>query len=316
MTHFLAKLALFALPLIAAAALLFAAADDKRAAYHSLKQVCDDRGRFIYDRLALNPRPVDVLFVGSSKVGAGVDDRRIEAILGEDHGRPLGVLNAGYCQDGRNLHYAMLKDALRLRAIPHVVLVVSARELRVSHDAFAYLADSVDILDAPLAGNSYFVRDAFLGFTARIERHRGRWLYPTLAESPVHPQLYGFRAFEGTAPDELLARAQGYRVRELEKRHGRPGFSLRYPVHYVEAIARLCREHGAQLHFLYLPWYGEPWGALEAGDVYREHGEILFPPRELLEDRSCWADPTHLNPRGAELIAPWLAAEIASWEPG
>lgn len=314
MKRFLVKLALFALPLVAVAALLYAAHDDKRSAYHSLGDVCGDRGRFIHDRLLLNPRPVDVLFVGTSKMINALDDRRIEAILREDYGRPINVVNVGYCQMGRNLHYVILKDTLRARAVRHVVLGVPAREPRASHHVFAYLADAEDILAPAVLGNGYFVRDVFLGLAARIERFRRAWLSPAPAEPAMDTRVHGFGASDIIASDEELQKEKRRRLHEHERRRGRWGFSLSYPVHYVEAIAQLCRQHGARLHFLYLPRYGEPWGVVEASDVYGRHGDLLFPPREPFEDKACWADGTHFNAGGSDRITPWMAARIAAWD--
>ena len=146
MKKFLGGLALFALPLVAGAAYLFQAPYDKEFAYYSLRQACDDRGRWIHDRVFLDPRPVDVLFVGTSQTMYGVDDGRLERTLNRDRDEPMHLLNVGYCQMGRNLHYAIVKDALRSKQVRHVVLGVSGREFRRSHEAFGYVADAEDVL--------------------------------------------------------------------------------------------------------------------------------------------------------------------------
>jgi hypothetical protein len=116
------------------------------------------------------------------------------------------------------------------------------------------------------------------------------------------------------ASDEELEGEKRRRLHEHDRRRGRWGSTLRYPVHYVEAIAKLAGDQGAQIHFLYLPRYGEPWGVVEASAVYRRHGDLLFPPREPFEDKTCWADGTHFNSKGSDWLTPWIAAQIASWE--
>jgi hypothetical protein len=317
MKRFVVKLTLFLVPLLAGAIYLYVSPYDKELAYGSMNRMCAHRGTWIHDRLFLDPLPADVLFVGTSKLMFSVDDARIEASLRENHDERTHVVNLAYCDQGRNLQYAVLKDTLSVKKVRHIVLGVPAREPRRSHPVFPYIADTEDIFVLPQLGNEHWFRDMFHGLAARLEPLRRSLLFPDPDVSRGAIRAHGYLSIAEVARESELEQEKRKRERRELRREGwdrNPHLSLRYPRHYLEAMARMSREHGAELHFLYMPVYGDPWGKMEGLEIYRQHGEVLIPPREIFDQPANWGDPTHLNASGAELLTDWLAQRLATWE--
>ena len=58
--------------------------------------------------------------------------------------------------------------------------------------------------------------------------------------------------------------------------------------------------------FLYLPRYGAPINSVDA-EFYKTLGNIIKPPKAILDDPTIWFDNGHINAKGSQLTSTWLA---------
>jgi hypothetical protein len=247
----------------------------------------------------------------------GVAGSWIESTLRTDHGQAWGVANLGYCRPGRNLQYAVLKDLLRVRLPAHVVLEVGHHEPHYSHPMFPYVADAEDIVGAPVLTNKAVVSDLWDGVVVRFERWRQTLLYDDGDLPPVDERPHAFREQTRRAPIEILERRKrrwAGRAASTSAPGDDTSSRRRFGRHYLDSVIELAKRHDVQVHFLYLPAYGAPWAVMEEEAVYRRHGDLWVPPREIFEEPAHWMDESHLNAFGARKLATWLAERIAQLE--
>jgi len=99
---------------------------DKRQKYQGLVGDCGNKGLFLHDRVFINEKSIDMLFLGSSHLICGVDDQLIETKLNNK----TTVANLGYCRLGRNFSYILLKEVLETKQPKHLILEVREDENR------------------------------------------------------------------------------------------------------------------------------------------------------------------------------------------
>ena len=301
----------FLLPLLIGIVALFMAPLDKQYAYHFLKNECDDKGAWIYDRIFQNPAPVDVAFIGSSRTKAAVIEDTLEAAFSR-YNKIVSVANMGYCRWGRNLDYALVKDLFKNRQPKYIVLEVHEEEERLSHIDFAYMADARDVLMPEMLFNQEIVTDVFHGLIIRFDVWKHRLIYaPAFGyDSLRHSyQAHGYstEVFDAAALAAVKKERQHpkYISGDFEN-----SINNKYPRAYLRRIVSLAHEHHCAVLFLYLPGYGSlPPAEL---DYYRHFGIVFVPPARILDSIANWRDPDHLNSNGSKLLSAWLAAQMAS----
>ena len=114
---------------------------------------------WIYERLHFDKTPVDVALIGTSRMGAGLSAPLIEARYCETTGRRIHIANLSIPETGRNMHYALAKEALRAKAPSLIIVELNETEPRKPHDGFIFLADASDILTAPALINFNYFSD-------------------------------------------------------------------------------------------------------------------------------------------------------------
>jgi hypothetical protein len=274
-----------------------------------------------YERIHDVARPIDVAFVGSSRTMLAVDDGTLESVLADGFGRRLGVANLAVAWEGRNQQYLLAKELLSTQACRVLVLEVMERESRFSHPYFRYLADSGDVLRAPLLLNRNYLKDLaylphrnleLLALTARARlAGAGASLVPPRPESAHHPVL--------TDLDRSASFMQEARRKEdaREMAHYLPDnldwLEFRYPRAYLRRIADLADRHGVKLVLLYMPRFGRLVPPHDL-DRYLELGPVWTPPAGIIVDPGNWADATHMNGRGNGATTSWLAERLGAWE--
>ena len=235
---------------------------------------------------------------------------------------------------GRNLHFLLAREAIENRHVKLLVVEVADNEPRDLHPAFAALADPSDILFAPVIVNISYLSDlsrlplrqvslflrSVLPATFDAQRdfipemYRGAHWDDTYASlgSPQYPVSPVVPRLTHPTPAEMALQRQHYE-RLVENMTFAflpfPRLMRRANLYYVNEIAKLARQRGVALCFLYLPDYGAPPEPVFA-DLYRQLGPIWY-PGELLRDPSRWLDVNHLNYEGATVLARWLAAKLS-----
>lgn len=297
------------LGLLLLAALAFLLPKDRELAFANMREDYI-KGRWYYDRLFEDERPVDVAFIGTSHTNGNIRDDLVEALLREDYGLDVHVANLGLPEHGRNLHYVVARDLFANKSPRLLVLEVKSYESRRSHHLFGRLARVDDIVLPALFVNPSIFRDVLSGLRWQIEQY----VLPEERLGDVELEPHGFhnndRGVRLTAEEMAPLARKRHRI-AVESHLGErfDGIEFAYPRHYVHRIIEMAQQSGTEIAFLYLPFFG----AAETPRDYQrylETGEVWLPPRRIFDDPGFWKDPGHLNTWGATELAPWLAQQV------
>lgn len=284
--------------------------------------------RWIYERCHFDPTPIDVVFLGPSRIEAGVEAQRLGGELAKRN-LPANVVNFSLPETGRDINYIIAEQLFSTKKPKLVVLGVTEKPSRFGHSAFKYIAErSAVVAPGYLADFDYFSNLIYLPF-------RQMWLFfadlfpeasgltktfdPTEYQGPSIDTT-GSRTLpdgtfkEGEAPASAAELARG--VHKLEAGMHAPILPRRLADyefgderHYVDAIAALAHNNGARVAFLLLPYYTGP-SALQEEGFYRRYGPIWN--AGFLSSHAEWyADYGHLVRTGAREVTDWLVDRVA-----
>lgn len=327
-------LALYA-TMLATVAALFAAVlalpHDPYIRFQQLSKTIQFRSQWVYERIALDPTPIDIAIVGNSRLEAGVSAPQLQAALRRLTHADLHVANLSMPQEGRNMHYAIVERLLERRPeVKLVVLSVVEQMPREGHPAFRDLADARDVLGAPMLLNrdyandvsvlpfrqiSLFVQSLFpraFGDATALDRAR----YP----GADRDSTLTFRLPDGRLVDRDSIQVEGELAGAARQRitQVRPpllpaadaDYEFAVERAYTRRIAALARTHGISIMFLYLPIYKDHQPLADRA-FYEPVGPIVS-PGFVTDDYRLYSDYGHLNVYGSRLVAPWLADRIAA----
>jgi hypothetical protein len=82
---------------------------------------------------------------------------------------------------------------------------------------------------------------------------------------------------------------------------------------YVRLLVDTARAHGAQVAFLYMPFYEGPKTPKDP-HVYEGLGRI-WSASFVVDRADVWSSDVHLTADGARVITDWLAAQVAGAVP-
>ncbi len=293
---------LFTIPVIL---LVFLFPHEKKQVYAGLKDDCENRANWMYQRIYENPLPVDIAFIGSSRTENSLNERLIEYYIPE-----FQTLNFAYCRYGRNLHYRLIKDLIEEKQVKAVVLEVRQEENPYSHPVGAYFMENDDLLTSYPLFNKDWLTDWTTAFQFRLQLAQEA-LWHKQAQLIPDSNGYGFY------PNYTIPDLNEIEQEKAERQNGVTKGSLKrkmentYPYHYLKKIAKLCEENNVRLMFLYLPSYGVQQAEPTNAEFYQQHGHLLIPPDSILQKIENWADPNHFNPDGSVLLSRWLGEELA-----
>lgn len=286
------------------------------------------RARWIYERIHFDPTPIDVAFVGPSRVGAGIDAPRLAQALATK-GLPAHVVNFSLPEEGRNINYAIVEEMLTTKRPKLLVVGVIEKPSRFGHPAYKYIARPGLILDPGYFGNiSYFGDLIYLPF--RQIRLFAAELAPGMAglTRDFDPKRYlgssidttgdivlpGGKIKDGVHPASLAELHRG--VHKLEASQHPPLFPQYADVefgderHYVRMIGDLARAKGVPVAFVFIPYYTGPSTAQEL-PLYQHYGPV-WNAGYLAPHAEWYADYGHLTHTGAEHLTDWLVAPISA----
>jgi len=298
--------------------------------YQQLAKTIQFPAAWGYERIAFDPTPVDVAIVGNSRLQASVSAPQLQQELTRKLGKPVHVANFSMPQEGRNAHYAIVRNLLEHR--PEVKLIVlSAIEQmpRDGHPAFRNIAEPEDIAEAPVLINrdylkdlaqvpfrqmSLFVQTQFpQAFGVSAQWRRKSYFgtgYDTTAS--FHSPTGNFVDRDSVIPAADLmgpARERAESITPPVLPASAAGIEFAIERHYTTEIAELARAKGVKIAFLYAPIYHYPM-TLQDQSFYEAIGPVL--QEKFLSDHSDWySDYGHLNRRGAVKATSALADFIA-----
>jgi hypothetical protein len=272
----------------------------------------------VYDRIAQNPRPIDIAFVGSSHTMNGIDDRGIEDNLAQQ-GVAADVANLGVMWMGRDLHLFLIRELLARKTPKLIVLELNEHEPPYGHPLLPYVAAASDMFCCHFWFDLDFPK-MFLLFLK--EQTRGvvsiLWRPDVTAVSASKSWDFGWdpvdRVWDSRTPKtpslgDRFERLLGERSKAFAYR-----LTAAFGDDTVAQIVELARSRHVQILFLYLPEY--VYAAYESEDNVSFH-EKLAPtirlPGEVVADPLNWFDVAHLNRAGALKVVPELSAQIAAY---
>jgi hypothetical protein len=312
MKKFLVKIFWFGLPFLAGGICLFCVNPDKQFRYRFVEGECSNKASWIYDRVFLSERNMDVVFIGASQTACAVKDELIEKKLGELTGETVKVASLGYCRGGRDIQYVMLKEVFRQKKPKLIVIEVSEDEPKKSHPVFPYLADTNDLFGSAVLYNQRFFQSLWKGLTVRFEYLKGQ-VFGSDTYYGDSTASYGYIPTEEVADHAILLRNRMDWEGRLNRRKTsiKRNMELRYSMHYLEKIVNMSKENGSRVVFLYLRESGSGLKEPMLTDFYMLFSDIVMLPEEIYTDPGLWFDATHLNDRGATLASEVIAQELA-----
>lgn len=305
--------------------------------YQSFNDTIFDRLSWVYDRLAHDDTPIDVLFVGSSRTARGADAAGLQVALAAAGAGEVHVANISMPAAGLDVRLTNIRTALQHHPeIRLIVLGVVEALPRDGHQAFGDLGTARDILTAP-----WIVNRTLPGNLARLPYRQME-----LAIASYLPEAFGYRTefdpavYPGPTPDHRDFNRPGWetgsvpdrpeteptvdeaRAARLARESRRYRRAITPPIlpeslawiefgvsrHYVREIADLAAAHDAQVAFLFLPFFQGYERPIDSawlagfGPVWRA--------THIMDDPRNYADAGHASRRGTELITPWLADRI------
>lgn len=323
---FRATLAILGIALVAAVATL-ALPTNPYQRYQLLHGTIHARAQWIYERIHFDPTPIDVVVIGSSRTGAGVDARRLGELTG------LNVVNFSLPEAGRNINHAIIAELLTAKSPKLLVIGVTEKPSRTGHSTYRYFAPAAALLDPGFAGNLNYLPDlGHLPFR-QLELFAATLAPAVIGLSPrFDPTRYAGPVYDTNAdivlPDGRI-KPTGIAADPAELARGVARYErgIRPPIlpatladiefgderSYVRRIAALARARGIRVAFLALPYYTGPVAVQEAA-LYRSIGPLWN--AGFLRDRpEFYSDYGHLTRDGARMLTDWLAPQVAAAAP-
>jgi hypothetical protein len=313
MKKFLKQIFLFALPLFVLAMLLFSINPEKQFSYGFVKGECNNKASWIYNRIFLSDKRLDVAFIGASQTACAVNDELVEKKLSKLTGKTLKVASLGYCRAGRDIQYIMLKEIFRVKQPGVVIIEVTEDEPKKSHPVFPYLADNRDLVESAVFFNQRYLQSLGKGLIVRFEYIKTK-LFRTVVLTGDSLADHGYLPTDAVAGEEsLLENRKNWEDRlSNSKQLWRRNLEVRYSKHYLNKMVHLAEENGSRVIFLYLRESGSGLNKPMLNEYYTMSSEIIMLPEPVFTDPSNWSDATHFNDRGATLVSEKIATELAA----
>jgi hypothetical protein len=305
---------------------------DKYLRYQSLNDHSAPNSYWIYERIHDDPTPIDIAFIGTSRTGRSMNTQRLQDDLA-GHGVQLHAVNFHVVKTGRNMHYAVAKELLSNRKVKLLVLEITELEDRKPHPDFVLLADTRDIMFAPLFINARYLADMVrlpgrqvdLFLETQLQRHGWRTadFTPPPYEGPNLDRTDYLLTLDGVnhslATQHTFAEMEAMRVQQ-EREITPPvmpesleWLEYRFPRFYIDAIVDMAARNGTRVVFLYLPRYGGPPAPGAYERLYASRGGLIN-PSSVVQDFRLWWDDTHVNAAGSHLITDAVAESL--WRDG
>lgn len=299
--------------------------------WQQLETTFTRKGDWIYERLHFDPSRIDVALIGTSRTGVGLSGPEIEAAYCAATGRSIYVANFGFAGVGRNLHYAIAKEAILAKQPSLVLIEINELETRRPHGSFVQIADAEDIMSAPLFLNLNWFEDLF-----RLPGRQVDLFAQTVFKTPRARTEFDPAQYQGRSDDRsreqlnldgsTFTRFVRVPEKELDKlrrkrTNARSKFRLpeslepldyRLSRVYIRKIGNLAAKNGGSAEFDFLPAYKEP--TMEKNmlrDLGIDPAEVIRLGDDYALDPGMWRDATHVNAWGAIEQSRRLGAAIA-----
>jgi hypothetical protein len=287
------------------------------------------RASWMYERIHYDPTPIDVVFVGPSRIGAGVDAPRLTKALAA-RGLPSNVVNFSLPEAGRDINAAIVDELLSRKTPKLLVIGVTEKPSRFGHSTFKYLAPREMIVEPGYIANAHY-----LGNLVYLPFRQMRLFMADLAPGAMglrktfDPSHYRGATIDTTGSvvlpdgsikngDEPASFAELDRgVRKLEAGMTPPILPADYADiefgderHYIRQIAEKARARGVRVAFLFLPYYTGP-SKVQEQRFYETYGPV-WNAGFLSQDAELYSDYGHLTRWGADKLTDWVTDPVST----
>ena len=301
---------------------------DRYVRYQQLRDSDLFRSRWVYERIHYDKTPIDVAILGSSRLETSVSAPILEKELSKKLGRPIHVANLAIPQEGRNLHYLVARELMEAHPETRIILLSVVEGANLSHPAFRYLADPIDLLRAPLFINHYYFLDAaFLPYRQMsyfVQSYFPAWfgVSRTFREDYMgtgFDTTYSFYLPSGllvdryhVMPQDELEAGSKELINELGSLWRKPSrwHAWNNPLEneYTKRLVEVAKEHCVETLFVRLPFYKSPPHMYDEA-FYRGLGPLLD-AEQLSSNPQNFGDRGHFNRYGTDLVSAWLDKAI------
>lgn len=298
--------------------------DDPYIRYQLMKGTIFESLAWVYERIHYDPAPIDIAILGGSRTGAAIDSPMLEELLAS-RGKQLKVVNFSIAASGYDIQFSLAKRLFAEKS-PKVLLIGVVEQLpRDGHQAFADIADPVDILQEPLLINRNLARNV----TYLPMRQLRSFCFTTFPEMRKYSRTWNKGAYLGSNPDqrhnatgtirqslksgdetalneESVRRRTGLAPPRLPESLQQIEFGL--SDYYLDEILKLAKTKNTKVCFLYLPFYkgfDHPWDC----DLLKSRGRLLE-ANFLKSDPRNFIDAAHASEVGSVLATRWLADQL------
>lgn len=311
MRNFLQQTGLFSLPLLLGVLVIMAYPYDKEFGYRQLDYHCR-LGKWLYNRIFINSKPIDIGLIGSSRMMCGLSDYQLEKEIQEKgHWKPK-VANLGLCRLGRTLHHSLIQDLIHHKNPSLLLIEVRKREDSHSHFDFPNIADTHDVLFPKVGYHDRYVEQFAIALKNRFHSIRQRIL-----EIPIGGDTIGVHQTHGFIPTGKIIQMKASQIQPSPaptQQHSEDwlySYENRVPRTYLNEIHQLAQSKNIRLVFLYLPGFNSHPKQLPLEKAfYEKMGTVWIPPAEIYSNPKHWADPNHLNETGMTELTHWVAKQI------
>jgi hypothetical protein len=287
------------------------------------------KSRWIYERVHFDPAPIDVVALGSSRVGAGFDAPLMQTLLAS-RGIHANVVNFSLPEAGRDINYAVFEDILTTKRPKLLILSVAEKPSRLGHSAFKFLARSGLVADPAYPGNiNYLSNLAYLPYR-QMKLTAARWFPQAYGlRTRFDPSLYWGHSAQSTGdivlPDGSIKNgSKPAAMSELERGVHKleagehPPMLPRSMAHiefgdehvWTAKIAELAKRNHVRIMFLFLPYYSGPTHIQEQS-FYERYGPVVN--AGFVHDHPEWyGDYGHMTSTGARVATRSIAADVAN----
>jgi len=286
------------------------------------------RAGWIYERVHFDPTPIDVAFIGPSRVGQGISAPRLEAELAAK-GRPVQVVNFSLPEDGRDINYSIAKELFSTKSPKLLVIGVVEKPSRFGHPAFKYIADRSDLVwPGYVMDFNYFSNLIYLPYRQMRLFAADLWPASQDLSKAFNPRRFAGDSVDTTGsivlPDGSIK--EGERpasAAELDRGVRKLQHGMHPPIlpdqfrdlefgaerSNIRRIAALARAHGTQVAFVFIPYFTGP-STVQEQAFYGQYGPVWN--AGFLSSHAEWfADYGHLTRTGAYQLTDWLSGPIA-----
>lgn len=314
MRPFLRYCLIFFIPILVSGICLLFYPIDRQFAYSFISGDCSGHGKWLHDRIFLNPTNTDVVFLGSSATWNAIDDDSLSSKLSKMSSTPITVVNLGYCRIGATLRWMLLNELIEQKNPKVVIIEILDSPGMRSHPMYGFLAPSRLLINPPTFLYQGFPEDLQKGLTLRLEQLRRLW-FSDEAYMPDQ-DLYGYTRDPNTVDESLMRQRKLTLTQTDPQKEASLQESIIFHLYWktLEQIARICHNNRIQLRFLFINGFGSNAKTPRFLDRYQTIAPVWFPPDSVFQDPTNYFDPGHLNVKGGKELTPFLFEKLSYLE--